>query len=189
MEEAKTLLRKKFSQMRKQLGDMEKLVLNGAVAARIIALDEFVRADLVIAYAADRFEVDLRGVIEFALQQKKQVALPRFDAAKGVYDLALIEDLARDTSVGKFNLLEPRKELPQAVLSEKALWLIPALAFDKKGMRLGRGGGFYDRMLENAPGKRVGVFYQCQYSDELLPSAEHDQYLHMAVTEQQTYKF
>ena len=49
--------------------------------------------------------------------------------------------------------------------------------------------GFYDRMLAEYPGRKVGVFYQCQYSEELLPHAEHDQSLALAVTEDKVYKF
>ena len=189
VEESKKLLRKKFLQARKQLGDMEKLVLNGAIAARIIAMEEFVQADVVAAYASDGIEVNLRGVIETALQMHKQVAMPRYNAEKSLYDLAVIEDFQRDMVTGKYGLPEPREDLPLASLSAKTLWLIPAVAFDRNGMRLGRGGGFYDRLLENAPGYRVGVFYQCQYCSDLLPAAEHDQRLDMAVTEQTIYKF
>ena len=68
-------------------------------------------------------------------------------------------------------------------------WLVPAVAFDKTGTRLGRGGGFYDRMFAEYPGRKVGVFYQSQYSEEVLPSAEHDQKLALAVTEDKVYKF
>ena len=143
----------------------------------------------VVAYAADSSEVDVRGVIELALQNGKSVALPRYNPERKLYELVFITDFERDTAPGKYGLPEPHKDLPVATLGEKPLWLIPALAFDKYGTRLGRGGGFYDRMLENAPGIRVGVFYQCQYSSEALPCEEHDQKLAMAVTEKSVYRF
>ena len=185
----KKLLRKEFMQKRRDLSDMERMVLSGAIAARIIALEEFASADSIAAYAADAFEVNLRGVIDFALQQKKTVFMPAFDSAKGIYTMKVIKDLKRDMVTGKYGLEEPQGNLPDAVPDAKTLWLIPGVAFDHAGTRLGRGGGYYDRMLENAPGCRVGVFYQCQYSSVLLPGSTHDQALTMAVTEEKTYKF
>ena len=185
----KSELRKKFSAARKALSPIERMVLNGAVASAVAALKEFADADCVAAYASDGIEVDLRSIIDLALKHGKRVALPRYDQERKLYDLAQITDFVCDTVPGKYGLAEPRKDLPEAVMSEKSLWLIPAVAFDKNGTRLGRGGGFYDRMLENAPGVRVGVFYQCQFSCEELPSEGHDQKLAMAVTEKQVYKF
>ena len=185
----KSELRKKFAAARKALSMVERMVINGAVNSSIAALKEFAEAPEVVAYAADSSEVDVRGVIELALQNGKSVALPRYNPERKLYELVFITDFERDTAPGKYGLPEPHKDLPVATLGEKPLWLIPALAFDKYGTRLGRGGGFYDRMLENAPGIRVGVFYQCQYSSEALPCEEHDQKLAMAVTEKSVYRF
>lgn len=185
----KKALRQKFSAARKSLSMVERMVLNGSVCSAIAALKEFAEADLVIAYASDGIEADVRGIIELALQNGKSVALPRYNPERKLYELVLITDFLRDTAPGKYGLPEPHKELPAATVGAKSLWLIPAVAFDKNGTRLGRGGGFYDRMLEGAPGIRVGVFYQCQYSDEALPCEEHDQKLTMAVTEKNVYRF
>lgn len=185
----KSELRKKFSAARKALSPIEHLVLNGAVASSIAALKEFAEADSIIAYASDGIEVDVRSIIDLALQHNKSVALPRYNPERKLYDLALITDFERDTAPGKYGLPEPHKELPATTSGAKSLWLIPAVAFDKNGTRLGRGGGFYDRLLEDAPGIRVGVFYQCQYSEEALPCEAHDQKLTMAVTEKSVYRF
>ena len=182
-------LRQKFYAARNALSCIERMVLNGAVASAVAALKEFAEASCIIAYASDGNEVDVRSVIELALQHGKSVAMPRYNEERKLYELAQITDFERDMSPGKYGLLEPHKNLPEVTLSTKSLWLIPAVAFDKTGTRLGRGGGFYDRMLENAPGVRVGVFYQCQYSAEALPSEEHDQKLTMAVTEKSVYRF
>ncbi|MBE6368773.1 MAG: 5-formyltetrahydrofolate cyclo-ligase [Lentisphaerae bacterium] len=187
--EAKKLLRKEFIQKRMFLSAMERMVLSGAIANRIVALEEFAAAGMIAAYAADDYEVNLRGVIDFALRHNKPVALPFYDAEKKIYKLKMIRDFQRDMCTGKYNLLEPQAELPDALPPEDTLWLMPGVAFDSCGTRLGRGGGFYDRMLEDAPGCRIGVFYQCQYSSVLLPCSEHDQTLTMAVTEEKLYKF
>ena len=183
----KDVLRKKFLDLRANMSPVEHLVLDGAIAARLLALPEFAQADVVVGYASDGKEVDVRSVLENAHILGKKMALVRYDKAKKSYEPVVINSFQNDLEPAKFGLLEA--ELPKAVLSEKSLWLVPAVAFDKTGTRLGRGGGFYDRMLAEYPGRKVGVFYQCQYSEELLPSAEHDQSLALAVTEDKVYKF
>ena len=185
----KDVLRKKFLDLRASMSPVEHLVLDGAIAARLLALPEFAEADVVVGYASDGKEVDVRSVLENAHILGKKMALVRYDKVKKSYEPVVINSFQNDLEPAKFGLLEPKAELPKAVLSEKSLWLVPAVAFDKTGTRLGRGGGFYDRMLAEYPGRKVGVFYQCQYSEELLPSAEHDQSLALAVTEDKVYKF
>ena len=185
----KTELRKKFMAARKAMSPVEHLVLDGAIAARLLALEEFANADVVVGYASDGNEVNVRSVLENALIVGKKIALVRYDGAKKSYEPVVIQSFQEDLEPAKFGLLEPKAGLETAVLSERSLWLIPAVAFDETGTRLGRGGGFYDRMLAEYPGKKVGVFYQSQYSTDLLPSAEHDQKLALAVTEDKVYKF
>ena len=185
----KSELRKKFIAARKAMTPVEHLVLDGAIAARLLASEEFAEADVVAGYASDGNEVNIRSVLENALILGKKIALVRYNEAKKSYEPVEIHSFQEDLEPAKFGLLEPKAGLETAVLSEKSLWLIPAVAFDRTGTRLGRGGGFYDRMLAEYPGRKVGVFYQHQYSDELLPCAEHDQKLALAVTEDKVYKF
>ncbi len=189
VKEAKTALRKKFSALRKALSPVEHLVLNGAICARILAMKEFVAADTVVGYASDGNEADVRSVLENARIVGKKIALVRYDQSGKCYEPVEINSWQDDLEVAKFGLLEPKAGLNPAVLSENSLWLVPGVAFDEHGSRLGRGGGFYDRMLESYPGKKVGVFYQCQYSCEALPDAAHDQKLTLAVTEDKVYEF
>ena len=185
----KSDLRKKFMAAREAMTPVEHLVLDGAIAARLLALPEFTAADVVVGYASDGNEVNVRSVLENALILGKKIALVRYDSTAKNYEPVEFASFQEDLEPAKFGLLEPKADLPQAVLSENSLWLVPAVAFDKTGTRLGRGGGFYDRMIAEYPGRKVGVFYQSQYSAELLPSAEHDQKLALAVTEDKVYKF
>ena len=69
------------------------------------------------------------------------------------------------------------------------LWLVPGVAFDGFGTRLGRGGGFYDRLLAAGFGHIIGVFRQVQFHAGQLPCEAHDRKLDSAVTEIQTYSF
>ena len=189
IDEIKKSLRSKFKAIRNAITPMEHLVLDGAISALLLNLPEFINADVVAGYVSDGTEVNLRGVLEKALQLNKAVALPRYNPEQKVYEQVLITSFADDLVEGKYGLLEPRSDLPWAEMTAQSCCLVPALAFDGKGNRLGRGGGFYDRLLKDFPGAKIGVFYQSQYSSEPLATAEHDQKLTMAVTENKVYKF
>ena len=172
-DELKKEFRKKFSGLRKALSPVEHLVLDGAIAAGLINADWFVNADVIAGYAADCNEVNINGVLNIALKQGKKVALPRYIEQEKVYHLLLVQDMERDLERGKYDLPEPRKDLEKAVFTERSIALVPALAFDDTGMRLGRGGGFYDRMLCAVAKPPVGVVYSCQIG-EGLPYCSHD---------------
>ncbi|MBU8902508.1 MAG: hypothetical protein KOO69_07195, partial [Victivallales bacterium] len=83
-----------------------------------------------------------------------------------------------------YGLMEPEQKLPTATARQinEMLWLVPGVAFDNTGARLGRGKGIYDRLLGDSNGLSIGVFYECQRADK-IPVGEHDQSLDMLVTE------
>ena len=87
---------------------------------------------------------------------------------------------------GKYGLPEPGPDCPAAdeeLVQTRTLHLVPGVAWDLRGVRLGRGGGFYDRLLEHVSGPVCGVYYSCQRSTADLPAEAHDRMLDMAVTE------
>ena len=85
---------------------------------------------------------------------------------------------------GCFGIPEPRSECLGCKIETIDIWLVPGAAFDSAGTRLGRGGGVYDRLLQDAAGKKIGVLYQSQLLDS-LPSEAHDIKMDMLITQQQ----
>lgn len=83
---------------------------------------------------------------------------------------------------GAFGISEPPLTAKVVPNSEVDVWLIPALAFDERGVRLGRGGGFYDRFLAESAGVRIGVGYDSMILKQ-LPCDEWDQSMDLIVTE------
>ena len=189
LEDKKKVLRQNFLALRQQISGLERLLKDTAVENRIVDLECFAGAPGVVGYESDGYEVEIRRVMEKAVQTGKTVALPRYNRAKKCYEPVVVRNFDLDLIEARYGLLEPRPELPVATVDRQWLWLIPAVAFDESGTRLGRGGGFYDRMLSEYPGRRIGVFYQCQFCSEVLPQAEHDQKLELAVTEIKVYNF
>jgi 5-formyltetrahydrofolate cyclo-ligase len=118
-------------------------------------------------------ELDSRPLIESALRQRKRVALPRFNAATGAYEAARVNDLETDLSPGRLGILEPREACPAADLIRLDFTLVPGLGFGLDGRRLGRGKGFYDRMLARVSGWKCGAALDEQIV-EGIPQEPHD---------------
>lgn len=114
-------------------------------------------------------EPDVRPVIEEALRGGKIVALPRFDPLRRGYDLVRIESLA-ELHPGHFGILEPGSGSALKLLD---LILVPGVAYDENGRRLGRGKGYYDRLLAQVQGCKCGVAFDWQLIDE-VPAESHD---------------
>ncbi len=131
-------------------------------------------------YAPLAGEVDLWPLIRETLATGRRAAFPRFDAQADRYRAALVQSLARDLIPGKFGVREPRADCP-APDSGVDWILVPGVAFDLAGNRLGRGRGFYDRLLSELPGFRCGVAFDEQIVSE-LPAEPHDSRLDLVVT-------
>lgn len=87
---------------------------------------------------------------------------------------------------GQLGILEPIADESRKIdLSKVQAVLVPAIAFDLNGQRLGRGKGHYDRLLARVPkALRIGVAFNCQLSFQPLPAEVHDQRMHFIVTEE-----
>ena len=106
---------------------------------------------------------------------------------KDSYEMAAIQSLTKDFTIGKFNCYEAKPECSTCDTAIISHWLIPGLAFDKKGNRLGFGAGIYDRLLENTTGIKVGICYDEQIV-EIIPNEPHDQLMDVLITPSQIIK-
>ena len=118
-------------------------------------------------------ELDVWPVLELSLALGVNCALPFFDAEKKTYGAKTIQTLATDIVAGKFGVREPAASCAEIPLNQFNLILVPGMAFDFSGNRLGRGQGFYDRLLENASGIKCGVCHDFQLLEK-IPSEPHD---------------
>ena len=182
--EEKKALRRKFSALRKSLASELRSQYDAAICAAVRELEDFKRAEYIAAYIAFGGEVDLSGL--FA--GDKKLLLPRFVAEKGVYELSCVTDIRRNLLPGKYGILEPAPELPAAdpeTVASRVLILTPAVSCDRSGMRLGRGGGYYDRLLSGVKIPPVATIYSCQLSETPLPGTVHDVRMGYVVTERE----
>ncbi len=182
----KKALRSVFSARRKALTDEERQKFDAAICEQIFSMPLFQSAVNVAAFIRLGAEPDLS-----ALFYGKRLFLPRFQARSGVYEMVAVEDLKRDLLPGKYGIPEPLPSLPAAdsgFLSSQVLFLVPAVACDRSGGRLGRGGGYYDRLLAGVKIPPVAVIYSCQLSETPLPGTEHDAPMGWVVTEREVIK-
>jgi 5-formyltetrahydrofolate cyclo-ligase len=109
------------------------------------------------------------------------VALPRFNASSTVYEACLIHDPPQDVRAGTFGIREPGPHCPVISLNQLEFSLIPGVAFDLQGRRLGRGKGYYDRLLASSTGTRCGVGFDERIVSE-VPTETHDVSVHCILT-------
>lgn len=181
--------------LRQRLKQRRLLLDEDAQAQAALALCEHLWAYLPLltcgpgvigVYVAARGELSLMPFIDRALAQGLRLAAPRV-AGPGLLEFISLEEPSRQLQPGAYGLLEPQGEPIEP--DDLGAALIPGVAFDLRGGRLGQGGGFYDRWLSAREEMGlytlcVGVGYQWQLMDEPLPMEPHDHRMRWLATEQ-----
>jgi 5-formyltetrahydrofolate cyclo-ligase len=158
-----------------------------AIAQRLVALPAYARAGSVLLTLPFRSEWDVRVVVDAALGAGKRVVLPRVDETVRMLALHAVTDLAHDIEAGYRGIPEPRLSTPVVDPGEVGFALVPGVAFDVAGHRLGYGGGFYDRLLPLLrPGTpRVAAAFDLQVVAH-VPAGAHDVTIDRIVTPTRT---
>jgi len=138
-------------------------------------------AHTILFFAPQPDELDVWPVLERSLALGVNCALPFFDAEKKTYGARQLHDLASEIMIGKFGVREPATRCPEISLDQFDLILVPGLAFDLGGRRLGRGQGYYDRLLAEASGVKCGVCHNFQLLEN-IPAEAHDAKVDFIVT-------
>ena len=183
----KRSLRNSMLQQRRQLSEAEVLHRSFVVQRRLLCLDLFRRAQTVALYSPVHNEVSTLHLLRDALAGRRSVVMPQVAGESLVFRrVRSLEDLAP----GCFGILEPRPETAAVALAELDLIVLPGVAFDRRGHRLGYGKGYYDRALLAAGDtcRRVGLAFDFQLVD-CLPTFDHDMRLDLLLTESEVLDF
>lgn len=165
----KATLRREMTEKRRAMTAQEAEAASNELARRLFAHPLYRAAKTVFVYLSAKQEVRTDAIIAQARQDGKRVAAPKVVGRELQF-----YDLEEDTKlqVGAFGISEPVDA--QAADDPTALVLLPGLAFDRKGYRLGYGGGYYDRFLAREPKHpTVALCYGFQLLDR-LPTDPHD---------------
>lgn len=133
-------------------------------------------------YAPKDWEVPLWDLWRKFLEEGVKLFFPR---VKGeVLEYVEVRDMENELVVGKFGIKEPSRGNPVKI-SEIDLFIIPGIAFDRRGVRIGRGRGYIDRTFKDALSIKVGVAYSFQVID-FIPSHKHDVKMDFVIHERET---
>ena len=181
-------LRREKLHARKALAPDYRKSADASIRSRVEALPEYQNASVIAAYASDGTEPDLIPLLRKARAEGKTICFPRWREEDSQYEMA-VADEAFTLVEGKWKMPEPPRDAPSAPrdILRKALWLVPGVAFDRKGGRLGRGKGIYDRFLAGIEGTAAGIAYDCQMT-AALPMEKHDRFLELVVTESAVFR-
>jgi 5-formyltetrahydrofolate cyclo-ligase len=179
---SKQQLREKARRARDLLPPDEADRSSRVIAKRLLALLD--GESPVMVYVSKPPEVETHGFIRSLLERGTEVVVPIIQAGDCSLRLSYLRDLS-SLSVSTFRVPEPiGAEIP-ARAGDIPVVIVPVIAFDRSGHRLGYGAGYYDRFLEKNPHlKRIGVAFSCQEVED-LPADEHDMPMDLIVTEKE----
>lgn len=179
---SKADLRKRVREQLNALSPQKRDTASRQICTRLRGEKIWQAAGAILCFAPLAGEPDIWPLVEECIAVGKTVGLPRFATGLSSYVASRVSDLKRDIQIGKFGIREPVVTCPELELSGFDLILVPGVAFDRSGRRLGRGQGYYDRWLKDAQGARLcGVAFEEQCLGE-IPAAEHDVTMHLVTT-------
>jgi 5-formyltetrahydrofolate cyclo-ligase len=185
----KQLIREQAHAARNAQPDKEEL--SRRIVATFMSLPEYVAAQTVMFYIDVRSEVRTRHALPEALQSGKTIVVPWCND-RGELELFRLADM-NELAVGMYKILEPKPELRHmpdkvAVPTDLDLVMVPGVAFDRSGARMGHGKGYYDKLLQHARADAplVALAFECQLFPE-IPTATHDIFMDRIITESAVY--
>lgn len=174
---------------RDALMPLERDRMSASITAQLLALPDYRQATTVMAYMSMGSEFSTLNFVQQVLLDGKRLVLPRVDKLTRSLALHEVADL-HDLATGVWGISEPKPDAKIYPLSEIDFILVPGLAFDRCGYRLGYGGGFYDRLFaknmlavtKTPASMRVSAAFSMQIIDA-VPTTEEDQKVAVIITE------
>ncbi|MBQ5545397.1 MAG: 5-formyltetrahydrofolate cyclo-ligase [Clostridia bacterium] len=180
--QVKSALRQQMKDIRRGMTPAQKVSADQIIRDTFLHSTSYTRSSVILTYVSTAIEVDTREIIRVALSEGKRVACPRcIDGTRQMafYYIESLEELTPCT----FGVPEP-EALPQRLYqgSSHPICIVPGLAFDRWGYRLGYGKGYYDRFLSGYRGWTVGLCYS-DCVEYKLPHGHYDRAVDRLITE------
>lgn len=166
--------------LRKSLSDYEREIASTQIFNSLRVRPEMKRAQRICMYISLPEEVDTKKILAIVLSQKKDVILPRVvsHSSMKLHRIQSFDDL----TLGLHGIKEPKETCAIISAHEVDLFVVPGVAFDREGYRLGRGKGYYDRLLSRAKATKIGLAFSCQIVSR-LPRERYDIPMDVVITE------
>jgi 5-formyltetrahydrofolate cyclo-ligase len=188
LDEKEKLRTRLFDQLKQQARD-DRTRRSEAAAERLKNYQPFKDGKVIMFYVATTKEMDTSGLIRDAFERGCVVTVPRVDRDTRTLHAVEIKNLVQDLTPDHYGILEPKKGDQNRIGIEKLdLVLVPGIAFDRQGNRLGRGQGYYDRFLKTLPKyvTRYGMAFEFQLVDA-VPHNDSDEQVDYVVTHERLY--
>ncbi len=173
LNEQKAKLRKEIRAVLQSISPAARAAASAQIRTRLKEQDFWQKAASTLFFAPMPDEVDVWPLLEEALAVGKITALPRFDPVSNDYLACRVQHPQNEIGPGQFGIREPKAVCPEIPLERLGLVLVPGVAFDLGGCRLGRGRGYYDRLLPEIPGIKCGIAFDEQIV-EAVPAGKLD---------------
>ena len=175
-----------FSAIRASINDVERKKKSLAICQKISALPEFLTCDTLFIYAPIKTEADPLLLFEEADKLGIRIAFPISLTDTSTLDFRLVRSLD-ELNVGAYGIREPNFNAQKAIFTQKSICIVPALAFDTQGNRLGYGKGYYDRFLNNFCGLSIGITFD-ELKCKALPIEPTDISVDIIITDKESVK-
>lgn len=182
----KNEIRAFYKKLRQSHTNSERKAFDSAISSGFLNLDEYKSCRILLAFVSKDIEVDTKGIISRAFCDGKTIAVPKCDADNNTMSFYIINSFD-DLKPGCFDIPEPKDSCEKLDINDSAVCLVPGLSFDKRGFRVGFGGGYYDRFLSEFKEISVGVCYSDCVASE-LPDDEYDCPVNILVTDNKIYR-
>ena len=162
-----------------------------AIIEKVCTLPNYQEASVVLIYIGFGSEIETQTLFEHILADAKMAVLPRVDRASQSLILHVVRNMSElvPGKWGTWGICEPHAEAPSMLINDIEFMLMPGVAFDRSGNRLGYGRGYYDKLLSAASPAlaRVAAGFACQIVDA-VPAGPNDQKIDMIITETEIIK-
>lgn len=189
IQEGKRAVRQSMAVRRHRLSEAERVRLSNQASLRFLTFDELHKATVVAGFMATRSEIDTGPVLAALSRSGKDIVLPRISTTGAAPRLRFHRfDHPSQLLPGAFGVLEPGPETTEVSAQAIDLFIVPGLAFDRRGIRVGYGGGYYDECLKTVrmDPNSVALFIGFAFDFQLLescPAEEWDVPLDYVITD------
>ncbi len=188
MEDLKVKKQEIRSQVEEKLEALSKKEIMekyGLIEEQLFDFANFREAEVTLLYVSHPHEVNSANILKYCSESSKDVVLPLFSGGNNGTKLYRITDIKKDLKIGPGNILEPDPSRCKAIpIDDVDIAIIPGIAFDEKGGRIGIGNGRYDRILSKLPvtARKVACATEDQMTQS-IPMESHDKYVDIIITD------
>ena len=164
----KNLVRKKILELRCNIKDEEKIEWDQLIFASLVKSDFFIKAKKIFIYVSYKNEVDTKKIIQYSLKNKKEIYVPKTYLNEKNMKAIKINSLD-ELIVDNYGILEPKYVDKNNIGDNFDLIIMPGVAFDRCGNRIGYGGGYYDKYISklNYNVLKIALAYHFQITDSI----------------------